>query len=76
MTTPQGQREVLLSSLSASQKRLDPKRVRHYIENPSDEPITVLRTEQFGNVIFDGHHRAAAAKRRGQRTVTADVRSW
>lgn len=70
------QRDVPIRSLAASQRRLDPERVQHYVDNPSDEPVTVLHTKQFGHIIFDGHHRAAAAKRSGQKTVRADVREW
>lgn len=76
VTGPPVKKDVSIRSLSATQKRLDPKRVQHFVDNPSDEPVSVLRTEQFGNLVYDGHHRIAAAKRSGQKTVTADVREW
>ena len=75
MTNDEGTRQVKVSSLTASQKYLDPKRVQHYVDHPSDEPITVLDVEGQ-KVVYDGHHRAAAAKKRGEKTVTANVKKW
>ena len=75
VTTDVGQQQVKISSLTASQKYLDPKRVKHYVDHPSDDPITVLDVEGQ-KVVYDGHHRAAAAKLNGEKTVTANVRKW
>jgi hypothetical protein len=40
-------------------------------------PVIVFETER-GLVLADGYHRVAAARRRGERTIAADVRlgSW
>jgi hypothetical protein len=73
-TTDGGQQQIKISSLRATQKALDPERVKHYLETPSDDPITVLRGRRGGPLIYDGHHRAAAAKKRGDKTITANVR--
>jgi len=75
VTTDAGEQQIKLRSLTASQKYLDPKRVQHYVNHPSDEPITVLDVEGQ-KVVYDGHHRAAAAKKLGLKTITANVRRW
>ena len=75
VTTDAGEQQIKLRSLTSSQKYLDPKRVQHYVDHPSDEPITVLDVEGQ-KVVYDGHHRAAAAKKLGQKTVAANVRKW
>lgn len=76
LTQMNGEKDVRISTLAATQKKLHPERVKHYADNPDHDPITVLHTRQAGNLIFDGHHRAAAAKLRGEKTIRATVRGW
>lgn len=70
-----GVEDVAPGRLVATQKKLNPDRVKHYVDNPSHEPIEVMRWHERGpSYIFDGHHRAAAAKIRGDKTITTQVR--
>ena len=69
-----GTKPVRLSTLQATQEHLDAARVQHYVDNPSSDPITVLRTGNNHTSVYDGHHRAAAAMSRGETTITAKVR--
>jgi hypothetical protein len=54
---------------------LDPERVAHYAAQGPEtiEPVVVFRTPD-GLLLADGYHRLAAARRRGESTITADVR--
>lgn len=69
----EGVKRVKLSTLTATQETLNPDKVNQLIREPSDEPITVARTGNNQSWLYDGHHRAAAAIARGEKTILAKV---
>ena len=52
---------------------LDAERVRRYVEEPAQPPVVVFETTE-GLLLADGYHRVAAARRRGDETVVAELR--
>lgn len=71
-----------VGKLVATQPSLSSKRVQHYVDHPSSEPIVVYRhhdkIRDAGKAgdelrIYDGHHRAAAAIQQGEKTVPVRV---
>lgn len=72
------QRELDLSTpLRASQTKMSAKTVEHYVANPDANlkdyqgaPMVVSHRGQ--NVVWAGHHRIAAARRRGDTTMKVD----
>src|SRR4051794_18200207 len=66
--------DLLANPHVESAAHLDAARVRQYVEDcEQTEPVVVFQTED-GLLLVDGHHRMAAARSRGARTVTADLR--
>jgi hypothetical protein len=51
---------------------LDPERVEHYLTAPAG-PVLVFDTPE-GLMLADGYHRLAAARRRGEATIAAEIR--
>jgi ParB-like chromosome segregation protein Spo0J len=52
---------------------LDARCVDEYVRQGAGEPVVVYRTPE-GLQLVDGYHRLAAARRRGEETIDADVR--
>src|SRR5215212_6580867 len=66
--------DLLANPHVESAAHLDAARVRQYVEDcEQTEPVVVFQTED-GLLLVDGHHRMAAARSPGARTVTADLR--
>lgn len=65
--------EILSGGLVDPEAHLDASRVERYEEEPGDDPVVVFRTPE-GLLLADGYHRVAAAQRRGETTIEADVR--
>lgn len=65
---------VPVSKLRRTQEEVEIPTVKHYTEHPPDSPIWGLKDPKSGKVhIADGHHRAEAAKARGDSTIAAEV---
>ena len=54
---------------------LNPERVAHYAAQRSDaiQPVVAFETPD-GLLLADGYHRLAAARRRGETTISAEIR--
>ncbi len=66
-------REVPLAGLRALQRTLGPESVTHFLRHPdapADTAVMVLRFDGR-DYVTNGHHRVAAAKLRGDRTIRA-----
>lgn len=65
--------ELLVEAPTDAEAHLDPARVRHYAEHPDHPPVVVFQTAE-GLLLADGHHRVAAARRRGEEAIEAELR--
>lgn len=74
-SAPYWPRTVAIGDLTATNTKLLPHKLRFYMNGGSDwgnEPPTVVR-HKGRSYLLDGHHRTAAAKARGARTIQARV---
>jgi len=63
---------VPISAIQTGQPYLIRSRVKHYVEQPSNAPLTLV--DQDGQlVVIDGNHRLMAAILRGDSTVQAQI---
>ena len=66
---------VPIEELSVSEvTHLDAARVERYASSPDELPPVVVFDTGDGLLLADGHHRVAAARRRGADTVDAEIR--
>ena len=66
--------ELLASALVDPGAHLDAERVAHYADAPAGvAPVVVYDTPE-GRLLVDGYHRIAAARRRGESTIEAEIR--
>jgi len=66
--------DLLANTPIDPEAHLDPARVQRYAEMLDALPPVVVFDTKEGLLLADGYHRVAAARRRGQETVEAEVR--
>ena len=66
--------DLLANTPIDPEAHLDPARVQRYAEMLDALPPVVVFDTKEGLLLADGYHRLAAARRRGQETVEAEVR--
>ena len=66
--------KVPISKIRASQDEVLSAVVKDYSEDPPKAPVQGIRDPRSGKVhLVDGHHRAEAAKLRGDKSIAAHV---
>ena len=68
------QKSVPLSLIVATQRDIDDEHVQKMLHKPDEEPIDVV-SMNGKYYLDDGHHRAVAARYRGESTIPARVAS-
>jgi len=66
--------DLLANTPIDPEAHLDPARAQRYAEMLDALPPVVVFDTKEGLLLADGYHRVAAARRRGQETVEAEVR--
>ncbi len=65
--------DLLANSSVGPAAHLDPKTVQKYAERRGDLPPVVVFETSDGLLLVDGYHRVAAAQRRAQSTIAAEI---
>ena len=74
LTHPQETRPVRLTALVPTQLGVDDRRVQEMLDKPEKHSAPIMVYKVGGQMtIFDGHHRAVAAMRRGDKTIPARI---